>query len=259
MNMLSCVERGRTPMPPRILVYGVEGVGKSTFASQSPKPVFVQTEDGLGQIDCHRFPLAASFKEVHRSLIALYTDEHAYETIVIDSLDWLERLIHADVCQKQGVENIEAIGYAKGYSFALTQWREVLTGLDALRNKRAMTVVLIAHSKIERFEDPESLSYDRFVPRLHKHAAAMVVEWADAVLFATRRFRVQSEDAGFNRKRGIAAPVGKGGGDRVLRCTGGPTAVAKNRFSLPDELPLSWSAFEAALSKDLVKGVTQNG
>ena len=111
-----------------------------------------------------------------------------------------------------------------------------------------MVTVLIAHSKVERFEDPESSPYDRYSPRLHKHAAALVKEWCDAVLFATRKMRTQSEDGGFNRKRTIAHAIGKDGGERVVRAYGSPSCVAKNRYGIAEELPLSWAAFVAAMS-----------
>ena len=107
---------------------------------------------------------------------------------------------------------------------------EVLDQLGALRNGKGMVVVLIAHAKVEKFEDPESAAYDRYSPRLHKHAAALICEWSDAVLFATRKFRTQTEDAGFNRKRTIANAIGKDGGERILRCVGGPSCIAKNRY-----------------------------
>ena len=119
-------------------------------------------------------------------------------------------------------------------------------------------MLLIAHSKVERFEDPESSSYDRFAPRLHKHASALVSEWCDAVLFATRKIRTQSEDAGFNRKRTIAHALGAGGGERILRCVGGPSCVAKNRYSITEELPLEWAAFVEAMSPK-PQGTKQDG
>lgn len=122
-----------------------------------------------------------------------------------------------------------------------------------------MVILMIAHSKVERFEDPESSPYDRYSPRLHKHAAALVSEWADAVLFATRKIRTQSEDAGFNRKRTIAHAIGKDGGDRVLRCVGGPSCVAKNRYGIIEELPLSWPAFITTLSNQQNQGEPTNG
>jgi hypothetical protein len=237
-------------MPPRIILYGTEGIGKSTFGAGAPAAVFVQTEDGLGEIDCHAFPLARTLADVKANLAALYTEPHEYQTVVLDSLDWLERLIWEEVCRAFGVKSIEKAdgGYGKGYTHALTYWREVIEGLDALRGDRGMVVICIAHARVEKFEDPESTAYDRYSPRLHKHAAALVTEWADAVLFATRRFRTETEEAGFNRSRTIAAPVGADGGERIIRAVGGPACIAKNRYGLPAELPLSWNALVAAMT-----------
>lgn len=256
MSVLAQIQRGLTPAPPRIMLYGVEGIGKSTFASEAPKPIFVQTEDGLAQIACDKFPLAGSFEDVQLALSELYSQQHGYETVVIDSLDWLERLIWDAVCKEYGVKSIEKAdgGYARGYSHALTYWRQILDLLGVLRADKGMVVLLIAHTKVERFEDPESSAYDRYSPRLHKHAAALICEWCDAVLFATRKIRTQTEDAGFNRKRTIANAIGKGGGDRILRCVGGPSCIAKNRYGIAEELPLSWAAFMAALSNDQPTG-----
>lgn len=261
MSMLEQVQRGRSAKPPRILLYGVEGIGKSTFGSQAPKPIFIQTEDGLDELDCDRFPLAKSYEDVTEQLGALRREKHDYESVVIDSLDWLERLAWDKLCLECGVNSIEKVdgGYAKGYTHALTYWREILDHLGALRDQRGMVVVLIAHSKVERFEDPESSPYDRYSPRLHKHAAALVSEWCDAVLFATRRIRTQSEDAGFGRKRTVAHAIGKDGGERILRCVGGPSCVAKNRFGITDELPLSWAAFMGALSTQPPQGTPTSG
>ena len=261
MSLLSRVQRGRVPKPPRVLLYGVEGIGKSTFGSQAPAPVFIQTEDGLDEIACDKFPLATAYDQVTAALAELRSQEHRYETVVIDSLDWLERLIWDKVCADCGVTSIEKAdgGFAKGYVHALTYWREVVDRLNALRNDRNMVVLMIAHAKVEKFEDPESSPYDRYSPRLHKHAAALLSEWSDAVLFATRKFRTQSEDSGFNRKRTIAHAVGKDGGERILRAVGGPSCVAKNRYGIAGELPLSWAAFVATLSQPQPEGVNANG
>lgn len=260
MSLLASIERGRTTRPPRLLIYGTPGIGKSTFASEAPNPIFVPTEDGLGEIDCARFPLATRYEEVVASLTELRTAPHDFETVVVDSLDWLERLIWDRVCAEFGVKNIEKAdgGYARGYTHALTPWREVVECLDHLRRERGMAVLLIAHAKVERFEDPEAPPYDRYSPRLHKHAAALITEWCDAALFATRKFRTQTEDAGFGRKRSIAHAIGKDGGERVLRAIGGPSCVAKNRFGLTEELPLAWSAFMSALSTQ-PQGDDRNG
>ena len=261
MTLMSRVQRGRTAKPPRLLVYGTEGIGKSTFAAQAPNPIFIQTEDGLDEIACDKFPLATTYDEVLAALTELRTEQHDYQTAVIDSLDWLERLIWDKVCQATGAKSIEKAdgGYARGYTHALTYWREVVDGLNSLRNDRGMVVVLIAHAKVEKFEDPESAPYDRYSPRLHKHAAALLSEWCDAVFFATRKIRTHTEDTGFNRKRTIAHALGKDGGERILRTVGGPSCLAKNRFGIAEDLPLAWAAFLAALSSHSNEGVLSNG
>ena len=181
-----------------------------------------------------------SFDHVMKALSELYSEKHPYRTIVIDTLDWLERLIWTDVCRKRMVENIEDIGFAKGYVFAITHWREFLDGLTALRNERKMMVVLLAHAKIERFENPETESYDRYVPRLHKLASAIVQEWCDEVFFAGYRVFTKTSDEGFNKKKA----KGVGSGERIIRTTERPSHLAKNRLNMPDEIPLLWTEYE---------------
>ncbi len=242
MSLISSITKGREAQPPRIMIYGSEGVGKSTFAALAPNPVFVQTEDGLSEIDCSKFPLAKSFDDVVLQLQAVRDEQHDYGTVVIDSLDWLERLVWDRVCADYGVKSIEKAdgGYGKGYVHALTYWRQIVSLLNDIRARKGMAVILIAHAAVERFEDPEHAAYDRYTPRLHKKACSLVCEWVDAVLFASRRMRVDSTT-------GKAAPVGADGGERILRTNGSPACIAKNRFGLPTELPLSWSAFVEAL------------
>ena len=252
MGLLEQVHRGKRSAPPRLMLYGTEGIGKSTFAAQAPRAVFVPTEDGLNEIACDSLPLARSVGDVTAALSELGSEAHEYQTVVVDSLDWLERLIWDEVCREYGVKSIEKAdgGYAKGYSHALVHWRQVVTQLDALRERLGMAVILIAHCRIEKFEDPEGPAYDRYSPRLHKHAVSLVTEWADAVLFATRRIVTNTEDAGFGRKRTTAAGVGQeAGGERIIRAVGGPSCVAKNRYNLPPELPLSWQALMSALTQ----------
>jgi len=242
MSLLKQIHTGPRHSPPRLLIYGTEGIGKSTTAATAPKPIFVPTEDGLDQIDCASFPLARNVGDVEAALYALLNEDHDFATVVIDSCDWLERLIFDALCQQYGVSSIEKVdgGYARGYTHALTHWRRVLAGLDDLRAKRGMCVILLAHAKVETFADPEHAAYDRYSPRLHKHATALITEWADAVLFATRKIITKTEDTGFNRERTIASGLGRDGGERVLRTVGSPACVAKNRYRLPAELPLAW-------------------
>lgn len=244
MKLLDQIHTGRRPAPRRIMLFGVHGIGKSTFGAMAEAPIFIPTEDGLGEIDCASFPLATDYAQVLAALSELYTEPHQYRTVVIDSLDWLEQLIWAFVCRDRSVGNIEDIGYAKGYAFALTQWRDVIAGLDALRNDRGMSIVLLAHSKIEKFENPETDSYDRYVPRLHKSASAIIQEWCDEVFFATYKVFTKTTDEGFNRTRS----QGLGTGERIIRTTERPAHVAKNRLNLPEELPLDFSVYSKYLT-----------
>ena len=227
MSLIGSITKGREQQPPRIMVYGAEGVGKSTFASLAPNPVFVQTEDGLSEIDTSKFPLARTFDDVVMQLQAVRDEQHEYGTLVIDSVDWLERLVWDRVCADYGVKSIEKAdgGYGKGYVHALTYWRQIVSILNDIRSKRGMAVILIAHAAVERFEDPEHAAYDRYTPRIHKKACSLICE----------------------STTGKAAPVGADGGERILRTNGSPACIAKNRFGLPTELPLSWAAFVEAL------------
>ncbi len=238
MSLLQQVQRGRSHLPPRILVYGTEGVGKSSLAATTPKPIFIQTEDGLGEIDCDKFPLAKSLEDVVAALTELETQQHDYQTVAIDSLDWLERLIWDAVCRRESATTIEKVGggYGKGYTLALDYWRRLIDKLGNLHRDRGMMVFLIAHAKVEKFEDPEAPAYDRYSPRLHKHASAIITEWCDAVLFATKRFTTRTEESGFGRQRAIAAPVGAAGGERILKTVGGPSCLGCDCWRHPQHI-----------------------
>ena len=248
MSLMQSISTGKEQRIPRLMIYGAEGVGKSSFAALAPSPIFIQTEDGLGEIDTSRFPLCKTFDEVIQQLQAVRDEEHNFQTLVIDSLDWLERLIWDRVCCDYGVKSIEKAdgGYGRGYVLALTYWRQIISHLNDIRNRRGMCVILISHASVERFEDPEHAAYDRYTPRLHKKANSLICEWVDAVLFATRRMRVDSTT-------GKAAPVGADGGERIIRTNGSPACIAKNRYGLPAEIPLSWPAFMDALTSGGVK------
>jgi len=203
---LNQLVRAAQPKLPIMTVYGVHGIGKSTFAAQAPSPVFIQTEDGLGMLDCAHFPLAASFDDVIGALAALYTEPHDFKTCVIDSVDWLEALIWAKVCRDNGWASIEDAGYGKGYVAALNLWRQYLDGLNALRDVKGMSVVQIAHTDIKRFDSPEHDPYDRYVIKLHARAAALLQEHSDIVLFANYRIStVKATSASTRRSPGRSA------------------------------------------------------
>ena len=220
------------------MIYGIHGVGKSTWAASAPDAVFVPTEEGLNDIGCERFPVAKSYDEVVGRLQQLGESDHAFSTLVIDSLDWLEQLIWQKVCADKGVDSIQDIGYGKGYASAVDVWKQFLACLDYLRDHREMSVVLVAHARIERYENPETDGYDRYSPKLDKRASGVIAEWCDEVFFATYKVYTRVHEDGAKK---ITKAVG--GDERVLRCTEKPFAVAKNRLRMPDEIEMSFPAY----------------
>ena len=240
---LASLQTSSTLRPPRILMHGVHGVGKTTFAAGADAPVVIMTEDGLGMLKVPHFPLATSYAEVAEALDALLNEDHDFGTVVVDSVDWLEPLIWAEACKRNGWASIEAPGFGKGYAEALTIWREYLDRLNALRDRKGMVVIQIAHTDIKRFDSPEHEPYDRYVIKLQARAAALLQEHCDVVLFANYRLSIAKADVGFNKK--VARALGSG--ERVLHTAERPAFLAKNRYGLPDTLPLDWKAFVAAM------------
>jgi hypothetical protein len=239
---LKSIRRNQNIAAPRVLLYGVEGIGKSTFAAGAPAPVFIPLEDGLGSLQVDHFPLATDVADVLDALSSLYEDDHTFKTVVIDSLDWLENLIWRDVEAKHDAKDL---AYGKGAIIAADKWREILDGLTALRNEKGMVVILLAHVEIKRFDSPETEPFDRYQPKLQARSSALIREWVDAVLFGNYKTVVKRDDVGFNKTvaRGVST------GERLLYTSERPAYQAKNRYGLPESLPLSWEAFESAIKQ----------
>ena len=193
---------------PRMVVYGPQKIGKSTFAATAPDGVFIQTEDGLSGIETTHFPLAKSYSEVIDAITSLYSEDHEFKTVVVDSLDWLEPLIWKHTAQQHGKDEIEDFGYGKGYVLAATYWQEFLAGLNALRTEKNMAVILLAHHEIKRFDAPDTDPYDRYQIKLHKTAAALVQEWADVIGFANYKVMTTKTEVGFDKK--VTRAIGTG-------------------------------------------------
>lgn len=246
------LRRRDAPKPPIVALYAPGGCGKTTMAAGSNAPVFLAAEDGIGTLDVPHWPVT-SFADVIQAIGILYTEDHPYQTMVIDSLDWLEPMVWQEACRKNGWPDIESAGYGKGYVAALTYWREIIDGVRALRDEKGMTAVLIAHHTIKRFDSPETEPYDRYVLKLHDRASNLLIEAADVVGFMNYRVSIAKTDTGFNKK--VARGIGTG--QRVLHLEERPGYVAKNRYGMPPtiELPTTqdpteiWHAFAQHLPK----------
>jgi len=245
---------GKKPVPRRCLLYGVHGIGKSSWAAQAPAPLFLDFEDGLNDIDCSRTDHLQSMEMVNEAFIWLESEQHEFQTLVIDSADWLERRIWDLVAERGGKKSIEDFEYGKGYKLAGAVWQNFLKRLDWIRTERKMSIVILAHSQIEKQSPPGSESYDRYSPALHKTASAMVQEWCDEVLFASYQTFTKTEDEGFGKKRTIAL----GGTDRIIRTQESATALAKNRLAMPAEIEFSWAAYAQHMAGN-ISGVVVDG
>jgi hypothetical protein len=239
------IQQGARDMPRRTLLYGTHGVGKSTFASSIPDHLILDIEDGLSDIVCQSSPKINSVEELMGWITELYTEKHKFKAMVVDTIDFLERMIWKEVCDSHGKDSLGDFGFGKGYAFALAKWNEITTAFDALREKRGISIWLLAHAATEKYENPETEPYDRYTPRIHKGANQLICQWCDEVLFATHKVYTVSDEKGFgqDRKRGI------GGEERVLKTEERAAYVAKSRLTMPAEMPLTWENYAACLTK----------
>ena len=232
-NWQDALRKGKQDVPPRICIYGGHGIGKSTLASKFPAPIFISTEDGLDSLDVTSFPRATKVEDVVENIKTLIKEEHEFKTVVIDSVDWLiEPLIMSNV---ESSHDAKDLAYGKGQMLVAEEFREILQGLDVLRVKRRMNVVLIAHAAVVKFEDPRTEPYDRFQPKLPNRCNALLQEWADVLAFAAFKVIIRKSDSGFNNQktRGVTT------GERLLHFVENPAFAAKNRYTCPDDIEMT--------------------
>lgn len=248
-DLMNIIPANQTWKPQKVLLYGPQGLGKTTFGATFESPILIRTEDGAGAIDVPTFPeMVTDFDQIEAIVNSLH-GEHPYKTLLVDSLDWLEPIVHNKTCQVHNQNTIESFGYGKGYAEADAFWRYLMGMFDSLRLNKGMNIVLIAHSEVKNYSAPDTEPYDRYQIKLHKRAFALWQEWVDMVLFCRYRTIIERTETGFNQEK----TRGTGSGERLIHTEERPAYLAKNRWALPPEIYIgqdkTWGGFHKALNE----------
>lgn len=238
MSLLERAESSKRKRPYYLALYTPPGLGKSTMASEAPNPIFIDTEGGLAHLDVKAFQ-PKTFDEVLAFVGELLHGKHSYQTLVIDTLDHMEKLVFQNVCRKEEKAHIEDISYKRGYIYAVDEWRKLTDLLAQLREK--MHVILLAHAHVKNTKNPMGDDYDRFQMKIHDKASALITEVVDALLFGNYET--------FTKKEGSKVKA-FGDGARIVHTENRPGFMAKNRYGLPITIPLGWNEFVSAAESD---------
>ena len=221
--------RGRQKTAGRFTIYGTEGIGKSTLASQFPSPLILDTEDGTRHLDCARAPIS-SWKDLTLAMTELAKNAQGFQTVVVDSADWAEKLLVEWLLKQSGKNSIEDFGFGKGYVMLQEHVARFLASADKLV-RQGMHVVFVAHSKVVRTSPPDQTDgYDRWELKLTKQVAPLFKEWSDALIFCN--FKTKLVEGADGRMKA------RGGKDRIMYAERSAAWDAKNRFGLPGEMPM---------------------
>lgn len=242
---LSQVTKGGVKCPPRVMIYGVDGVGKTTFASEAPNAILIPTEDGAARLDVEQFPLCTEWPQVFGCIRSLCTEKHEHKTLVLDSADWAQALaVEHVITHEFDGDSQKYEAYGKGAKSTMREWIRLLAAFDYLRQHRSMEVILIAHAVVRTFHNPAGDDYDRFESNLQSGQStsiwAKTKEWCDIVLFATFDVVVTTDDK--SRAKGV---MKRGESARVVYSAPGAAWDAKVRagWTLPEKFPLSQAEF----------------
>lgn len=230
------ITKGKRARAQKVVIYGPEGIGKSTFAAQFPEPLFIDTEGSTDNMDVSRLDKPSSYTMLKNEIAWVKANPTVCKTLVIDTIDWAESLVIADVCAQHGKKGIEDFGWGNGYTYTKEEMGRLLNQLGELVDL-GINVVLTAHAQMRKFEQPDEMgSYDRWELKLGKktssQTAPLVKEWADMVLFANYKTVVMTADNGKKKATG---------GQRVLYTQHHPAWDAKNRHGLPEGMPFDYA------------------
>ena len=224
------IARGIIKSAQKCVIFGVEGIGKSSLAAMFPNSVFIDTEGSTKHMDVSRTPAPSSWTMLLEQVKYFKLNPSVCDTLIIDTADWAEQLCISQICSTYNKTGIEDFGYGKGYVYLEEEFGRLLNSLNDLI-EIGINVVLTAHAQMRKFEQSDELgAYDRWEFKLEKKTAPLVKEWADMVLFVNyKTWAVSTEDNGKGPKKAQ-------GGKRVIYTQHHACWDAKNRHGLPEEL-----------------------
>jgi hypothetical protein len=235
--------------PPIGLIYGTKGVGKTALAASFPGSVYLRVGDGETLPSGIKLPGwdINSYADLVDALGALASEEHEFQTAILDSTTALEVIAAQETCARNKWNTLEDPGYGKGFVANASTWLEIFDGLSTIRNQRGMAILLIGHCEIFRFESPISDPYSKYQVDLHKSVRPIVEANTDMILFVNHRVSLKKADAGF----GKVSVHGEGSGQRIIYTEERPGFIAKNRFDMDAEIPFKKGEGYKALAKFL--------
>lgn len=238
------ITRGKIAKAQKVVAYGPEGIGKSTFAAQFPDPVFIDTEGSTTHMDVARLDTPTSWAMLINEIEYIKATRPC-KTLVLDTADWAETLCTQDLCARNHWNGIEDPGYGKGYIYLGEEFGKMLNKLNDVI-EAGINVVITAHAQMRKFEQPDELgAYDRWELKLQKKTAPLLKEWADMVLFANYKTIVVNVD-----NKGVSKGKNKAqGGQRVMYTAHHPCWDAKNRHNLDEVMPFDYTSI-ASIFKD---------
>ena len=227
------ITSGRVARPQKLVFYGVEGIGKTSLAAQTPDPLFIDTEGGTAHLDVRRLQKPTSWEELITLVKEVANTPDVCRTLVIDTADWAEQMCIDHICAKYKQPGIESFGYGKGYTYLSEEFARLLAACDEVILS-GKNVVITAHAKMRKQELPdEQGAFDRWELKLSKQTAPLLKEWPDALLFLNFKTLVVATDSNTHKAQG---------GKRVMFTSHHPCWDAKNRHGLPEELDLSYAS-----------------
>lgn len=243
---------------PRVIVLGVEKIGKSSFAAGAPGAIFlpIKGEEGIDEILVNKTPVCSSSADVFGWLSTFGSTDNQISTVVIDSTSTLEPIINGEICSDANAPSINEgkLAFGVGMDKSIVVWRKIVAFLDALRAYRGMGSILIGHVKVKRFDDPGGGSYDQYQWDVHQKVASLLYRWSDAIIFANTKVIVQKEKLGFSEDNTHNTAIDITEGQRFLYTQGRPSHPGGGRGPygrLPYEMPLDWSHFAAAVAAQI--------